>query len=82
MIGKSGRSKLVTKGMILGSISKETENNPGSVVSVYPLHLDHPGLVTKLSGKLTSVCIWSAKVIVDRFSYWNYVHLMKITSQE
>ena len=65
-----------------GSIRKETNNTPGSGVSVDQLHPYQPLLVPQFSVKLTSARIWSAQAMVDHFSDLTYVHLMVITSQE
>ena len=54
-----------------GSISKETNNNSGTVVSEDQLQSAHPGLISQFSGKLTSACIWAAQVMVEHFSKYN-----------
>ena len=63
-------------------ISKYTDNNPGARVSVDQLQSTHTGLVPQFSGKLTIARIWDAQVMVDHFSYFTYVRLVRITSQE
>ena len=70
------------KGKKPGSINKETENNPGYGVSIDQSQSVQPGLVPQFSGKLTSERIWSAGVMVDNFSYLNYVYLMIRIRQE
>ena len=77
----SRKSKFRTKGNKSGSKRKETDNNPGAAVSVDQLQSAHPGLVPKLSGKLTIVRIWYAQVMVDHFSGLAYVNLIRSTSQ-
>ena len=76
------RIQYITKGYKSGSIRKETDNNPGSVVSVDQLQSDHPVLVPQCSGKIISVHIWYLQVIVYHFSCLTYVHLIIITIQE
>ena len=65
-----------------GSISKDTDNKPRTGVSVDQLQSTHPVLVPQLSGKLASAYIWSAQVMVDRFSDLTYVNLKRSTTQE
>ena len=76
------RRQWTTKGNKSGSIRKETENNPGDVVSVEQIQSAQTGLVPQLSGKLTSAHIWDAQFMVDHFSDLTYVHLMRSTIQE
>ena len=61
---------------------KESDNNPGYVVSVDQLQSSHPVLVSQFSCKLTSACIWSAQVMMDHFNELTYLHLMRSTNQE
>ena len=82
MFGKSRRRQWITKENKSVSIRRETENNPGSGVSVDQLHSSQPGLVPQLSGKLTSARIWASQVMVDHFSDLNYVHTITGTRQE
>ena len=82
MFGTSRKRQWRTKGKKSGSINKETDNNPGSRVSVDQLQSSNPGLVPQLSGKITSARIWPAQLIVEHFSDLTYMHLMGITSQE
>ena len=67
MFATSSISKCRTKGNKSGSIRKDTDNNPGSGVSVDQLQSYRIGLVPKFSGKLTSARIWDAQLMVDHF---------------
>ena len=69
------------KGNKLGSIRKETENKSESMVSVYQLHSDTPGLVPQFSGKFTSARIWASQFMVEHFIELTYLNLMKSTTQ-
>ena len=61
---------------------KETDNKPGARVAVDQLQSDQPGSIPQFSGKITSAYIWYDQLIVDRFCYLTYLHIMIITSQE
>ena len=76
------RIQWVTKGNKLESIRKDTDNDPGSVVSVDQLQSAQTLLVPQFSGKLTIAHIWAVQVIVNHFSDLTYVHLIRSTSQE
>ena len=82
MCGTESRRQWIAKGNKSGPIRKYIDNNPRYRVSVYQLQSDHTGLAPQLSGKLTSVSIWAAKVIVDHFSDLTYVNLIRSTIQE
>ena len=82
MFGTSRIRQYITKGDKPGSIRKKNYNKPGDAVSVDQLQSGQLGLVPQLSGKLTSVRIWAAQVMVDQFSYLTYVHLMISTTHE
>ena len=71
-----------TKGEKLGSIRKYSDYKPGSSVSIVQLLSIQPGLVSQVSGKLTSTWICSAQLMVDQFGDSVLVHLMRITIQE
>ena len=81
MVGTARRRQLGTKGKKPGSIKKDTDNNTGYGVSLEQLQKNQPGLVPKLSGKLTSARIWDAQVMVDHFNDLTYVHLIRSTSK-
>ena len=82
MFGTSRRRQRRTKGKKSGSTNKETDNKTGAAVPVDQIQSSHPGLISQLSGKLTSAQIWSAQVMVDYFIDLTYVNLTRITSQE
>ena len=64
-----------------GSISEDTDNKPGATVSLDQLQSDQPGLVPKLSRKLTIAHTWVSQVRVHHFSNLTYLHLMISTTQ-
>ena len=82
MFATSSRIQWKTKCNKLGSIRKQTDNNTEYVVSVDQLQSNQTRLVPQSSGKITSACIWDAKVIVDHFSDITYLHLTIIIIQE
>ena len=71
----SSRSQWITKGTKSGSKSKETDNNPGSGVSLGQLQSDQLVLVPKFSGKLTSARILDTQVMADHFIDLAYMYL-------
>ena len=73
IFGTARRRQWRKKVNISGSIRKETENKSVAALSVNQPYSSQPLLVSKLSGKLTSACIWTAQVIVDLFSDLTYV---------
>ena len=82
MFGTASRRQLRTKVKKYWLIRNKTYNTPGTGVSVDQLQSYQPGLVPQLLGKLTSLRIWAAQVMVDHFSYLTYGSLVKITIQE
>ena len=70
------------KGNRSGYIPKDTDNKPGSGVSVDQLQSYHPVLVLQFSGKLTSAHIRDSKLMVVHYSNVYHVHLTRITMQE
>ena len=80
MFGTPSIRKWRTKVEISGFIRKETDNKPGTGVSVYQIHSAHPGLVAYFLGKLTIAQIRDAQVMVEHFSDITYVHLLRSTS--
>ena len=82
MFGIERRRQRRKKCKIPGYISKEIENKPGAIVSVYQLQSAHTRLVPQFSGKLTGEQIWDAQVIVENFIDLNHVHLIRSTRQE
>ena len=82
MFGTLRRRKWITNENISGSIRKENDNNKGNAASVDQLNLDHPGLVTQFSWKLTSARIWYDQFMMYHFSDLTYVNLMRSTIQE
>ena len=81
MFGTARKRQQRTKWKKSGSIRKKTNNNPGAEVLVDQLQSYQPGLVPKLSGRLTSVHIWTAQVMVDQFGYLTHMNLTTITIQ-
>ena len=64
MFGTARRRQWRKKGKKLGSMRKETENNPGSEVSVDKLQSDQLGLVPQFLGKI------KIAIIVSSNSWW------------
>ena len=82
MFGTSRRTQHITKVNKSGSISKDTDNNSGTAVTVDQLHSDQPVLVPQLSVKITSARIWSYQVIMGHFIDLTCMHLIISTIQE
>ena len=65
MFGKYQHCTWITKGNKLGSICNETNDKPGSGVSVDQLQSTQTGLVPQFWGGITSPKIWDAQSILD-----------------
>ncbi len=59
------------------SIQKKSNNYPGARASMDHLVTAQPGLISQISGRLTSMRITGGTVIVDHYLDHVYVHLMQ-----
>jgi hypothetical protein len=60
-----------------GLIRKETDNAPGKCVSMDQMVSAQPGLIPQMTGFLTNLCIWSARIFVDHYLDNVFVALMR-----
>ena len=75
--GTSHRRPWRTKGKTSGSIFTADHVEPGDGASMDQIVSAQPGLITQMSGFLTSRSIWGCTMFYDHISDFVYVHLMR-----
>ena len=77
LFGQSHKRPWRSKSKQEHSISKPTDDAPGTKASLDHMVSAQPGLIPQMSGRLTNLCVMAATVFVDHFLDHVYMYLMK-----